>query len=105
MIAAIYARKSTTSARRQCTRWVAVLGGLLLGGCANTGDLKPGVIRGLDGRGYVKKTEGFGLVARGCPDAEVRQAALDAVTSVRPRDWRIGDQLIAGDRPYPRPRR
>lgn len=66
---------------------------LLFTGCASAADIKPGAIRGLDGRGYVKTTEGFGIALRGCSDAQIWRAALAAVEEVRPRSSRIGDRL------------
>ena len=70
---------------------------VLLTGCATASDIKPGVIRGLDDRGYVKTTEGFGIVARGCPDGDVWKAALGAVENTRPGKWGIGERLIVLD--------
>jgi len=65
-------------------------------------DLKPGVIHGLDDRGYVRTTEGFGVVTRGCSDAKVWDAALGAVRDLRPNDWRIGKQLtVSNEQPEP----
>jgi hypothetical protein len=56
----------------------------LLAGCATAADIKPGVIRGLDDRGYVKTSEGFGIVTRGCPDAELWAAVHETATTLRP---------------------
>lgn len=70
---------------------------LSVAGCATGGDIKPGVVRGVDDRGYVKTTEGFGVVARGCLDADIWKAALGAVENTRPRRWGIGERLIVLD--------
>lgn len=57
---------------------------LLLGGCATAADIKPGVIRGLNDEGYVKTTEGFGIVTRGCPDPELWTVILETAKTFRP---------------------
>jgi hypothetical protein len=69
---------------------------LLLAACATAADIKPGVVRGLDGR-YVKTSEGFGVALRGCSDVQIWRAALGAVEDVRPRSARIGDRLTVTD--------
>ena len=56
----------------------------LLAGCATAADIKPGVIRGLDDRGYVKTTEGFGIVSQGCPDGELWRTVLETARTFRP---------------------
>jgi hypothetical protein len=65
-------------------RLVGGLAVLLLGGCATAADIKPGIIRGLDDRGYVKTSEGFGIVTRGCPDADLWAAVVETATTLRP---------------------
>jgi hypothetical protein len=56
---------------------------MLLAGCASAGDIKPGVIRGVDsGRGYVKTSEGFGIATKGCADAELWQTVETATRQV-----------------------
>lgn len=57
---------------------------LLLGGCATAADIKPGVIRGLNDEGYVKTSEGFGVVTRGCPDPELWAVILETAKTFRP---------------------
>lgn len=42
------------------------------------------MIRGLDGRGYVKTSEGFGLVTRGCDDPALWRIVHDTTTTYRP---------------------
>jgi hypothetical protein len=62
--------------------WLLVVVGLFAG-CATAADIKPGVVRGLDGR-YVKTSEGFGIVTRGCPDPEVWTVILETARTFRP---------------------
>ena len=47
-------------------RFFGGLAMLLLAGCAAAADIKPGQVRGIDDRGYVKTTEGFALAVTGC---------------------------------------
>jgi len=63
---------------------VMLLAAVFLVGCASAGDIKPGTIRGLDDDGYVKTTEGFGVVTRGCPDSQLWMAALETAATLRP---------------------
>lgn len=37
------------------------------------------------------------MVTRGCSDTEVWDAALGAARDLRPKDWRIGDQLTVSN--------
>lgn len=75
-------------------------------GCASSSDIKPGRVSGLDKRGYVKTTEGFGHVARvsgaqvtqvPCSEAQIWTGTLEAVKNTRPNDWRIGKALVLLD--------
>jgi hypothetical protein len=72
---------------RASTRWalcgLSILM-LLLSGCATAADIKPGIVRGLDDDGYVKTTEGFGIVTSGCPDSQLWTVALETATMFRP---------------------
>ncbi len=81
MIAAIYAALSI------------VIVAVSLEGCAGAGDIKPGRVRGPDGEGYVKTTEGFGIVTSGCPDSQLWTVARDTARTLRPSDWQIGGPL------------
>jgi hypothetical protein len=56
----------------------------IFAGCATAADIKPGVIRGLNDQGYVRTTEGFGIVTRGCPDPELWAVILETAKTFRP---------------------
>lgn len=70
---------------------------VLAAGCASSADIKPGVVSGIDKRGYVKTTEGFGHLVRGCPDSKVWTETLNSVKTIRPNDWRLGKALVLLD--------
>lgn len=65
---------------------------LLFTGCASAADIKPGLIRGIDDRGFVKTTEGFALALAGCSEPEIWSAMRAAASDVRVSDstnfWR-----------------
>lgn len=67
-------------------RAVCLLVAVPLAGCATASDIKPGVIRGVDDRGYVKTTEGFALALSGCSDAEIWRAVRLSASQVRVSD-------------------
>jgi hypothetical protein len=71
----------------------------LVAGCASSTDIKPGQVSGIDKRGYVKTTEGFGHVVTraACPDAKILTETLETVKTIRPNDWRIGKALVLLD--------
>lgn len=64
-------------------RLLGVLSLFLLSGCATAADIKPGIVRGVDD-GYVKTTEGFGIVTQGCPDGELWATVLETARTFRP---------------------
>jgi hypothetical protein len=64
-------------------RLISIALALLITGCATAADIKSGVIRGLDD-GYVKTTEGFGIVTKGCPDSELWAVTLETAWTFRP---------------------
>lgn len=80
---------------------IALLLLLLLGGCATAADIKPGVVQGIDDRGYVKTTEGFAVAVNGCTDPEIWRAARASVSEVRVSDstnfWRPRSLTVLDD--------
>jgi hypothetical protein len=69
---------------RRWTLWGLSILALLLCGCATAADIKPGVVRGVDDSGFVKTTEGFGIVTSGCPDSQIWTVTLETATTFRP---------------------
>ena len=63
---------------------VAVATALLLAGCAGVGDLKPGVARRVDKRGFVETTDGYGIAVRGCSDQELWATILETAKTLEP---------------------
>ena len=63
---------------------VAMATALLLAGCAGVGDLKPGVARRIDKRGFVETTDGYGIAVRGCSDQELWATILETAETLEP---------------------
>ena len=74
---------------------------VLLAGCATAADIKPGVVRGLDDRGYVKTTEGFAVAVSGCTDADIWQAVRASAAETHVSDstnfWRPRSLTVLDD--------
>ncbi len=62
----------------------SALAALVLAGCATAGDIKPGTVRDLTDRGWVRTTEGFGFVTRGCDRHELWTIVLETARTLKP---------------------
>jgi len=86
--------RQATRVRQRPPALLILLAAVSLAGCASAGDIKPGAISGLAGQGYLKTTEGFGIVTSGCSDAELWAVALTTARTLKPSSWQVGGPLV-----------